>query len=185
MRSMLLLLIGLLWAQPVTASVDIKGFRFEYQRRVADSELLLSGTAVLTWALFLDVYVGGLYLPAGHPGSRWTDDVPKLLELSYLRNFTAQDFIAASDKLLQEQLPQEQYQTLAERLRGFYRLFRDIKKGDRYSLLYHPTTGTALHLNGQPLGQVPGHDFAVAYFGLWLGAQPISSRFRDQLLSAD
>lgn len=185
MRAILLLLIGLLWTLPGNASVDIKGFRFAERRLVVDTELQLTGTAVLRWALLFDVYVGGFYLPDGQPGSRWTEDVPKLLELSYLRNFKAEDFSRASDKLLREHLPPKQYQTLAKRLNDFYRLFRDINQGDRYSLLYHPATGTELHLNGQPIGRVPGHDFAVAYFGLWLGPQPISESFRDRLLNAD
>ncbi|MEE4252865.1 MAG: chalcone isomerase family protein, partial [Desulfuromusa sp.] len=31
-------------------------------------------------------------------------------------------------------------------------------------------------------GAVPGADFAVAYFGIWLGPQPIDKKFRDRLL---
>jgi hypothetical protein len=33
------------------------------------------------------------------------------------------------------------------------------------------------------MGSVPGHDFAVAYFGLWLGDKPINKTFRDALLN--
>ncbi len=34
------------------------------------------------------------------------------------------------------------------------------------------------------MGSVPGHDFAVAYFGIWLGDNPINKTFRDKLLAA-
>lgn len=182
MRKLLLWLVCLLISTPVYCSVEIEGVNFEQRRQVVDTELQLTGTALLTWALFFEVYVGAFYLPDGQAGSRWTEDVPKLLEISYLRKFKAEDFSSSSDKLLRESLPANEYQVLAERLHQFYRLFRDISPGDRYSLVYHPTTGTELQLNGTPLGSVAGHDFAVAYFGLWIGAAPISESFRDRLL---
>ncbi|MCW8858281.1 MAG: chalcone isomerase family protein [Deltaproteobacteria bacterium] len=184
MRKFIFLLAFLLLPAHGFASVEIEGVSFEQQRQVVDTELQLNGAALLTWAIFFDVYVGAFYLPDGQSGSRWTEDVPKLLEISYLRNFKADDFSSSSDKLLRDNLPPEQYQALAERLNQFYQLFRDIRPGDRYSLVYHPTIGTELRLNGTPLGSVSGHDFAVAYFGIWIGPTPISESFRDQLLGS-
>lgn len=179
-----MIILSLLLVVPLSgfASVEIKDKSFSERRMVVNTELQLTGTAVLTWAYFFDVYVGGFYLPTGHPGSRWNEDVPKLLELSYLRKFKAEDFSSSSDQLLRETMTPEHYQALAERLTRFYQLFRDIKPGDRYSLVYHPSLGTQLRLNGEPLGSVEGHDFAIAYFGLWIGPQPINENFRDRLL---
>ncbi len=184
MARILVILSALLLTLPGSAAGDINGIHFDERRTIAGTELQLTGTAMLTWAAFFDVYAGGSYLPPGHSGSRWTEDVPKMLELSYLRNFKAEDFSSSSDKLLRESLPPKEYQRLAERLGEFYQFFRDIRKGDRYSLVYHPSIGTELRLNGVPLGRVHGHDFAVAYFGIWLGPQPISESFRDRLLNA-
>ncbi len=185
MRRFFVFLIVLLWAVPASTSVEIEGVSFEPRRQVLDTELYLTGTALLTWALLFDVYVGGFYLPDGYTESSWTNDVPKLLEIAYLRNFKAQDFASSSDQLLRENLSPVKYATLADRLHDFYQLFRDIKKGDRYSLVYHPAIGTELRLNGEPLGSVDGHDFAIAYFGLWLGPNPIDEAFRDHLLRED
>lgn len=182
MRRFMVFLLVLLWFVPASASVNITGLSFEPRRQVVDTELQLTGTALLKWALLFDVYVGGFYLPAGQAESSWTDDVPKVLEIAYLRNFKAEDFSSSSDQLLRENLAPEKYADLADRLHDFYQLFRDIKKGDRYSLVYHPVIGTELRLNGKPLGRVAGHDFAVAYFGLWLGPDPIDEAFRDHLL---
>jgi hypothetical protein len=182
MLRLIVFFIVLLWAVPGATSVNIEGVSFESRRQVVDTELLLTGTALLTWALLFDVYVGAFYLPDGKTESSWTDDVPKVLEIAYLRNFKAEDFSNSSDKLLRETLPPEQYAVLAGRLNDFYQLFRDIQRGDRYSLVYHPAIGTELRLNGEPLGRVDGHDFAIAYFGLWLGPEPIDEAFRDRLL---
>ncbi|KIH76554.1 Chalcone isomerase-like [Geoalkalibacter ferrihydriticus] len=174
--------IGLVLQASSLQAAEIKGVTFAERHLVDQTELRITGMGVLTWALLFDVYVGAFYLPKGMSGERWAEDVPKRLELSYLRSISAEDFSRASDKLLRKQLPPGQYQALAERLQEFYRLFRDIRPGDRYSLTYTPAAGTELRLNEELLGAAPGADFAVAYFGLWLGPEPIDKGFRDRLL---
>ena len=172
----------LLFLTTSVQAIEIKGVRFAEQHVVDQEELMLTGAAALKWALLFDVYAGAFYLPEGVSGSNWIEDVPKRLELAYFRNFTAEDFSASSDKLLRESLSADDYQALEDRLQQFYALFRDIKSGDRYSLTYRFGTGTELRLNDELLGVAPGADFAVAYFGLWLGPQPINENFRDRLL---
>ncbi len=184
-KSVKILLFGLalLTISPGTGlGVEVGGVRFAERLQLEQAELQLTGTGVLTWALLFDVYAGAFYLPDGVAGRDWTRQVPKHLELAYFRAFTAEDFVSTSDQLLREQLSGEDYQRLAERLQQFYQLFQDIQPGDRYSLSYAAQTGTELRLNGELLGATAGHDFAVAYFGLWLGSQPISESFRDRLL---
>lgn len=163
-------------------SVEIKGVRFSDTLVVEQAELKLNGVAVLKWAMLFDVYAGALYLPAGVRGQAWSNDVAKRLELSYFREIEAKGFAEASDKILQDNLLPAEYQTLAKRLQTFYGLFQDVKPGDRYSINYIPEKGTDLRLNEQFLGSVPGADFAAAYFGIWLGAEPISKEFRNRLL---
>lgn len=178
-----LIAAGFIFMASSLQAAEIKGVKFAERQLVAQTELRMTGMGVLKWALLFDVYAGAFYLPEGLSGERWSEDVPKRLELSYLRNFAADDFSRASDKLLRDQLPPAQYQGLAERLQQFYRLFRDIRPGDRYSLTYSAASGTELRLNGELLGAAPGADFAVAYFGLWLGPEPIDKGFRDRLLT--
>ena len=71
---------------------------------------------------------------------------------------------------------------LADRIETLHRAYRDVDKGDRYSLTYVPEQGTELALNGQVLTRVAGADFACAYFGIWLGGDPIDDGLRDRLL---
>lgn len=167
----------------VTASAaEIKGVRFDDRVVIHGVDLNLKGLAVLKWAMLFDVYAGGFYLPEGISAAQWTSDVPKKLELSYFRDIKARGFADASDKLLRENLEPSAYQALAERLQTFYSFFQDVSPGDRYSINYTPGRGTELRFNDQAVGRVPGHDFAVAYFGIWLGDKPLSKKFRDALL---
>jgi len=163
-------------------AAEIKGVKFVDSFRLDQTELRLSGIAALKWALLFDVYAGAFYLPENHPASAWTADVPKRLELAYFRTFKADQFVASSDQLLRQNLSPEEYQVLVPRLENFLGLFREVRSGDRYSLNYRPGIGTELQLNDVPLGVAPGLDFAVAYFGIWLGAEPIDAGFRDRLL---
>jgi len=180
-KLVLIVVVLVLLAVPCPAA-EIKDVRFEDRIVLNDVELNLNGLGVLKWAMLFDVYAGGFYLPVDVPGSKWTDDVAKKLELSYFRDIEAKGFADASDKLLKDNLSAEEYGVLAERLEEFYGFFRDVKPGDRYSINYIPGNGTELRLNGEVMGRVPGHDFAVAYFGIWLGDKPINKSFRDKLL---
>ena len=166
-------------------ALEIKGVRFSDTLIVDHAELKLNGVAVLKWVMLFDVYAGALYRPGGVPGQAWSNDVAKRLELSYFREIEAKGFAEASDKLLQDNLLPTEYQALEKRLQTFYGFFRDVNPGDRYSINYIPEKGTELRLNEQPLGRVPGADFAAAYFGIWLGDEPISKGFRNRLLESD
>lgn len=184
-KRLLMIVVLLVTMAGLAQAVELKGVRFSDSLTVDQAELKLNGVAVLKWAMLFDVYAGALYLPEGIPGKIWSNDVAKRLELSYFRQIEAKDFAQASDKILQDNLLPAEYQTLAKRLQSFYGFFQDVKPGDRYSINYLPEKGTELRLNEQPLGQVPGADFAAAYFGIWLGAKPISKEFRNRLLGND
>ena len=164
-------------------TAEIKGVKFTDRLLIDQTAMSLTGVAVLNWALFFDVYAGAFYLPKGVAGESWAENISKRLEFYYFRSFTAEDFSTSSDKLLRENLSATEYQQLEPRLQEFYRFFRDIKPGDRYSLTYRPAAGTELRLNGELLGLTPGADFAVAYYGIWLGPKPLDEAFRDRLLA--
>lgn len=184
-RKLWLVLVMLVAMAGLARAVEIKDVFFRDTLIVDQAELRLNGVAVLKWAMLFDVYAGALYLPEGVSGQAWSNDIAKRLEISYFREIESKDFVKASDKLLRETLLPADYQALERRLQTFYGFFRDVQPGDRYSINYIPKKGTELRLNEQSLGRVAGADFAVAYFGLWLGAEPISKKFRNRLLGND
>jgi len=165
-------------------ALEVKDVSFADEVTLNKTVLSIKGAAVLKWAMLFDVYAGAFYLPDHLSGAKWHEDVPKKLELSYFRDIEAQGFADASDKILKDSLSAGEYERLAERLTIFYGFFKDVKPGDRYSISYSPGQGTELKLNGQGQGSVQGADFAVAYFGIWLGKNPINKTFRDRLLGA-
>lgn len=130
----------------------------------------------------LKVYDATLHLGAGESSSRIFADIPTRLHLGYYRGFTAAEIIKAGDTLLASNVDAATIAKLRGRLDRINRAYRDVKPGDSYTLTYVPDRGTTLRLNGVPLDTIPGHDFAAAYFRIWLGDAPISTSLRDTLL---
>ena len=183
-KLLLLIMVFYVTVTTISHSAEINGVHFDDHVKINGVELQLIGVAVLKWAIFFDVYAGGLYLPEDVSVTQWTEDVPKKLELSYFRNIEAKGFADSSDKLLRENLSPQEYKTLSTRLQTFYTFFEDVSPGDRYSVVYIPGKGTELRLNNESKGSVSGHDFARAYFGIWLGDNPIKKNFKDDLLGS-
>jgi hypothetical protein len=142
----------------------------------------LIGVGTLRYMGLFKIYAGALYAPAFWPSTRVLEDVPKRLEVVYLRNVRARDIAKATFELMSEQLDADAFRVLRDRIDQHNSLYVDAGPGDRYALTYIPGTGTELSLNGHPRGTVAGADFAEALFGLWLGPQPMDHKFKEALL---
>jgi hypothetical protein len=179
-----LFLFVFLLSLPVSASVRVSGVEFAPSITIGETEVPIRGGGLFRYASLFRVYVGALYLPRQVAGVEVLDiDAPKRLELHYLIAISAEDFRRSGNALLEKQQSPEVLAALADRLEIFNAAYRDVQKGDRYALEYHPKTGTRLLKNGEELVRVPGRDFARAYFGIWLDpSDPLSSRFREDLL---
>jgi hypothetical protein len=158
-------------AEAPSDKLDEDGARFE-----------LIGSTTFRWMSIIKVYDARLHLGAGQPPTKVFADIPVRLQLTYHRGFTAAEIIKGGDTLLARNVKAESLAALRDRLELINRAYRDVREGDSYSLTYAPGKGTTLRLNGSPLVTIPGHDFAAAYFRIWLGDDPISESMRDALL---
>ncbi|KAB2887672.1 MAG: hypothetical protein F9K32_19170 [Desulfobulbaceae bacterium] len=149
---------------------------------VGEQAVPLRNAALYRYLNLISVYAAGLYLPAEARGDFCRPDTPKRLELSYLVEIAAGDFARSANHVLAKNLSSEDAAALADRIETLHRAYRDVDKGDRYSLTYIPGEGTELALNDSVLVKVDGADFACAYFGIWLGPEPIDDGLRDRLL---
>ena len=89
----------------------------------------------------------------------------------------------AADTVLRRQ--QVDLAPLAARVARLHAAYRDVAEGDRFTLCHAPQTGTTLLLNGEALVSIEGDDFAQAYFGIWLGEEPIAPRLREAVLDGE
>ncbi len=179
----LMLLCLILIPQPLMAS---KGPASSFQDtfKTQNETLSLSGVGVLKYLGFIRIYNGALYLPSGLKGEDALLDVPKRLEVEYLRSFKAEDFGTATIAGMRKNVDRDTFTRLESRIDQHNRLYPDIQSGDRVSLTYTPSVGTEVAVNGVAKGTIPGADFAKALFSLWLGDKPFDASFKRALLGS-
>lgn len=180
----LLLVVAVLCAGD-SARAERVGQDFPSTSRVGQVELPLRGAGLLRVRMIFKVYAAALYLPATVPSGRYAEDVPKRLEIAYLRDLEAGVIIRAGEEALQRNLTPAEQAHLQPRLEAINRLYVDVKAGDRYALTYEPGRGSTLSLNGRELGTIEGADFAAAYFGIWLDERTDFPDFRAALLGPE
>jgi hypothetical protein len=170
-----------LFGQPVSASQSAdSGFRPTFQ--VMNTTLELSGVGELMYMGFIKIYDGALYLPAETNNSQVLEDIPKRLEVRYVRSFKAKDFGPATTAGIKKNVDPETYAELKSKIAYHNGLYDDIASGDRVSLTYIPAVGTLLEINGTTMGTIEGADFARALFSMWLGEKPFDRSFKRALL---
>lgn len=174
----------LFWVPSSLASltVEVGGVRFDTGVHAMEHRLQLTGAGVLNYLAFFKAYAGALYMPASVAAEDALEPVPKRLVLSYYRAIKGKDFANATRKKIADNVTAGQAKRLESRVDLLADMYRDVQPGDRYALTYLPGEGTALTLNGESLGIIPGDDFARAVFSIWLGDDPIDENFRDLLL---
>ena len=178
----ILVLLAMLFVPPQIEAAEIEGVVFDDRYTTAETSLKLRGTGLLRVMVFAKVYVGALYLPEECPSKLALSDVPKRLEVEYFRSIAGEDFGAATNKKISENVDPQIFERLRPQIEYHNSLYQDVNAGDRYALTYIPGRGTELTLNGEPRGIVEGADFAAALFSIWLGSKPISESLKKELL---
>jgi hypothetical protein len=140
------------------------------------------GTGTLKYLGFISIYDGTLYLPPSVAPRKALDDVPKRLEVVYLRAFSKKDIGLAAIAGIKKNVSAETYARLKGRIARHNALYTDIEPGDRVALTYMPSVGTRVEINNVSEGIVEGADFARALFSIWLGDFPFDKRFKQALL---
>ena len=169
---------------PVSAASDheIAHQAFAASHEDGSVRMTLRGTSLLRVGMIFKVYAAGLFVAEAEDTQRVLDDVPKRLEIAYLRHVRARDIVSAGQDILRRNLPPDEWARLEPRVTEIGRLYTDVKRGDRYALTYVPGRGSTRSLNGRDLVTIAGADFARAYFGIWLDARTDYPDFQARLL---
>ncbi len=169
------------FSRPVSANQTVdKVFRPTF--KTMNTTLELSGVGELRYLGFVKIYDGALYLPAEADSSQVLENIPKRLEVRYVRSFKSKDFGPATIAGIKKNVDPETYARLESRIAYHNGLYDDIAPGDRVSLTYIPAVGTQLEINGTTKGTIEGADFARALFSMWFGEKPFDRGFKKALL---
>lgn len=167
-------------------AAEIENVEFSESVTVADTELKLAGLSRLYYKVIFTGAVAGLYLEdAGNLDNVFLADTAKRLEFVYFGSLDADDFVAAANESLAENLDAATLERLRPKIDAFNDLYVDIEKNDRYAISYVPGQGLELAHNDKVLGTVAGDAFANAYFHIWFGGKPFNRHLKKTLLKGD
>ncbi|HSS66112.1 MAG TPA: chalcone isomerase family protein [Gammaproteobacteria bacterium] len=184
-------LAGLLCGAALAASLaspaaEVAGIRFEERTRIAEGlpELVLNGAGIRS-KFFVKVYAAGLYLPekAGSTDAVLTLPGPKRVRMHFIHSEVSGEKIRSgwTDGYRANHSDAE-YAELEDRVQRFNALFPTLKAGDVVDVDYIPGSGTAVRLNGETQGIIPGDDFYPATLKIWLGDSPAHGGLKKALL---
>ncbi|WP_397452711.1 chalcone isomerase family protein [Pseudomonas sp. NA-150] len=183
MRYLLIGFVLLFTSVVMASSADrLKEASFPTQLSDRSPTLERKGQGILTY-LWADVYAAALFTePAISPQQAFTEQRAQCLELYYFRDIDKADVIKAATATLARQQSKATLTRLQKELDQLHGSFRDIQRGDRYSLSFEPKQGMRLERNGQVIFSSADPELAQVYFGLWLAPNGLSKSLRETLL---
>ncbi len=166
---------------PQADAAELAGVTMPDEVTVAGQKLVLNGMG-LREKFFIDVYVGGLYLPAKTRDARSAieQDVPKRITMHFVYSEVSKSKItgAFDDGFAAVGAKESQAEGLAK-LNG---MMETVKAGDTITFDYEPGVGTHVFVKGVEKGVIPGVDFMKALWGVYLGPSPPTYALKRGLL---
>ncbi len=132
--------------------------------------------------LFWQLYDARLATKSGD-FTGYQQSAPVLLELTYKRDISKQQFIDATVDEWQKlgHSSGEQQQQWAVQLQN---LWQDVKKGDRLAALLLDDGKVQFYFNGVATGTLADIAFGKAFFDIWLHPDTSAPKLRRQLIAA-
>lgn len=170
---------------PVQAK-ELAGITVADQILSANNEKLILNGMGLREKLWLDIYVGSLYL------AKQSNNVADILSqpnaLRIQLNFiyskvSSEKLIKAWKEGFEKNQSAEKLKAIQEKIDRFYGFFEDdATKNDKYIIDYVPEKGTNVSKNNILLGHIDGEDFKNALLEIWLGNYPADKKLKKGML---
>ncbi len=150
--------------------------------------LHLNGAAKRKFLLFVDVYVGSLYVEkiSEDPSQLLTADSYRRMQFQMLRNVRGRKIADAFYEGMQLNVSNEEAQGMVEQINQMVSMFdQRLSKGDVAVVEYIPGIGTHVVLAGNDRGVIPGKDIFDAILSIWIGEYPVSQEFKAGILGVE
>lgn len=182
MTKLVALLAGLAAAVPAHAR-SVAGVSFPDTVSVGGTELRLNGAGVRK-KLFIQVYVGGLYVarPSTDAAAVVAADAPKRVRMVFLRSVDRKKIMETYREGFQNNSAGPALPGLLAKLDRIAPAIADMRRGGEMFVTYEPGKGTTVASAGGGSVTVEGKDFADAMFRNWLGATPADADLKKAFL---
>ncbi|MBC8211544.1 MAG: chalcone isomerase family protein [Gammaproteobacteria bacterium] len=155
----------------------------------ANQETLILNGMGLREKLWIDIYVGSLYLAKASYNVADILSQPNAfrIQLDFVYSeVTPEKLLIAWKEGFEKNQSAEKLKALKAEISSFYGLFNESAlKGDRYIIDYVPDKGTSLSKNDVLLGIILGEDFKNALLEIWLGNHPADKKLKKGMLGLE
>lgn len=183
MKSILIYILVFL-STMCTAQLTVSGVNVPLVFKTDEQALILNGAGTRE-KYFMDMYVAALYLKSKSKDAQsiQSTDETMCIKLQIVSSMiTSEKMTSAVDEGFQKSTGGNTSPLLAK-ITQFKSVFAEkINKADVYDLVYVKGKGTQVYKNSKLSTTIPGHDFKVALFGIWLCDNPADSGLKKELL---
>ena len=176
MKSMLLLLLSL-----NAYAGSLAGVTLPDSAQLGGKTLVLNGMG-LREKYMLDVYVGGLYLPAksSDASAIINMEAPKRVVMHFIYDEVPKDKI--TETLYEGVAKYPEFAGLKPKMDQFAGWMEDLVEGDEMVYEYVPGEGTSVIVKGKKKGTIAGTDFMKLVFSIYLGPKPANEALKAGML---
>ncbi|WP_336368515.1 chalcone isomerase family protein [Marinobacter sp. C2H3] len=176
------MLAGALSAPVLARTVEGVDVPETYQ--VMDQNLTLNGAGTRSkW--FMDLYVGGLYVPQAQKNGEAiiNADEPQAITLHIISGLITSDRMSEATLEGFEASTHGNLAPVQSDIDQFMAVFKEeIKEGDVFDLVYVPGEGVRVLKNGKLKDTVGDLAFKKALFGIWLSDKPAQEDLKEEML---
>lgn len=168
----------------VNAQETVSGVKVDGKMSLEGQNLVLNGAGTRE-KMWIDLYVGSLYLPKKSSSAKDIIDSKEAgaIKLNIISGMITSDkMVSAINEGFENSTDKKTAPLKAkiDKFKGFFK--EEIKKGDVFIIINVPNEGIVVYKNGVKKGTIEGHDFKKALFGIWLCDKPADADLKSEML---
>ncbi len=163
---------------------EISGAVIPEKLERAGVAFVLNGAGIRS-RFFMDIYVSALYLEDRSQDSEkiLRDDMNKGIRLHIVSSFVDEDSLKSAIKEGFENATGGNTQPIRPQIERLMELMNEeVTKGDFFDFVYLPDSGLKIYKNDTFLEDIKGLNFKRAFFGIWLGDDPVDDDLKEEML---
>jgi len=168
---------------PVSAA-NIAGVNMPEHMQYAGKTLVLNGAGVRK-KLFMNIYVGGLYLTTKNKDADaiMNADKPMSIRLVITSDLISPTRLKSTTMAGFKTVMNGDITPLKNEITQLLNAFdKGVSAGDVYELVNVPGSGVHVMRNGQRVETIRSHFFKKTLFGIWLSKKPVHAGLRARML---
>ena len=162
----------------VNAQETVSGVKVDAKLSLEGQSLVLNGAGTRE-KMWIDLYVGSLYLPKKSASAK---DIIDSKDAGAIKLNIISGMITAINEGFENSTGKKTAPLKAkiDKFKGFFK--DEIKKGDVFIIMNVSDEGVVVYKNGSKKGSIDGYDFKRALFGIWLGDKPADDDLKAGML---